>query len=61
MKKIAVLVKSSFGNYLKENNMGDIKEEYREEMQEVMFELKVKTSVFLKKLRNENKNPKVEL
>jgi len=61
MKKIAVLVKSSFSNYLKENNMGDIKEEYREEMQEVMFELKVKTSVFLKKLRNENKNPKVEL
>ena len=41
--------------------MGDIKEEYREEMQEVMLELKVKTSVFLKKLRNENKNPKVEL
>ncbi|MBS3926207.1 MAG: hypothetical protein KGZ34_05900 [Nitrosarchaeum sp.] len=61
MKKRTVLVKSSFGNYLKEINLGDINEEYREEMQAVMLELKIKTSVFLKKLRNENKNPKVEL
>ena len=41
--------------------MENIEEQYREEMQEVMLELKVKTSAFLKKLRTENKNPKVEL
>ncbi|MCV0412282.1 hypothetical protein [Nitrosarchaeum sp.] len=61
MKKRTVLVKSSFDNYLKGINLDDVKQDYREEMQEVLLELKVKTSVFLKKLRKENKNPKVEL
>lgn len=41
--------------------MENIEEEYREEMQAVMLELKVKTSIFLQKLRTQNKNPKVEL
>lgn len=60
MKKRIVLVKSSFGNYLKGINLDDAKQNYKEEMQEVLLELKVKTSMLLKKLRKENKKPKVE-
>ncbi|QLH10670.1 hypothetical protein [Nitrosarchaeum sp. AC2] len=60
MKKRTVLVKSSFGNYLKGINLDDAKQNYKEEMQEVLLELKVKTSMLLKKLRKENKKPKVE-
>jgi hypothetical protein len=40
--------------------LDDAKQNYKEEMQEVLLELKVKTSMFLKKLRKENKNPKME-
>ncbi len=60
MKKRTVLVKSSFSNYLKGINLDDAKQNYKEEMQEVLLELKVKTSMLLKKLRKENKKPKVE-
>lgn len=60
MKKRTVLVKSSFSNYLKGINLEDAKQNYKEEMQEVLLELKVKTSMLLKKLRKENKKPKVE-
>lgn len=55
------MVKSPFDNYLRGINLEDANDKYREEMQEVMFELKVKTAIFLKKIKNENKNPKVEL
>ena len=34
--------------------------EYRDTMQEVMFELKLKTDTFLKKLKEENKKSKIE-
>ncbi|WP_048109591.1 hypothetical protein [Nitrosarchaeum koreense] len=60
MKKRTVLVKSSFSNYLKGINLDDAKQNYKEEMQEVLLELKIKTSMLLKKLRKENKKPKVE-
>lgn len=60
MKKRTVLVKSSFSNYLKGINLEDAKQNYKEEMQEVLLELKIKTSMLLKKLRKENKKPKVE-
>jgi len=42
-------------------SLKDIKKDYREEMQEVMLELKVKTDVFLKKIKNESKKPKFEI
>jgi hypothetical protein len=42
-------------------SLKDIKKDYREEMQEVMLELKVKTDVFLKKIKKESKNPKFEI
>ena len=37
----------------------DIDQEYRDTMQEVMLELKLKTDKFLKKLKEENKKSKV--
>ncbi len=40
-------------------SMVDIDEQYKEEMEKVMLELKTKTSKFLKKLKDETKNPKV--
>lgn len=44
-----------------EINLRDVKKEYREEMQEVMLELQVKTAVFLKKISKESKNPKFKI
>ena len=40
-------------------SMTDSKEQYKEEMEKVMSELKTKTSKFLKKLKAETKDPKV--
>jgi len=40
-------------------SMTDVNEQYKEEMEKVMLELKTKTSKFLKKLKDETKNPKV--
>ncbi len=37
----------------------DIDQEYRDTMQEVMLELKLKTDKFLKKLKEESKKSKV--
>jgi len=34
--------------------------EYRDTMQEVMFELKLKTDTFLEKLKEENKKSKIK-
>jgi len=56
-----VSVKLSQDNYPIEINLRDIKKEYREEMQEVMLELQVKTAVFLKKISKESKNPKFKI
>ena len=36
----------------------DSQKEYREEMQEVMLELKIKTDEFMKKLKEQNKTSK---
>jgi len=36
----------------------DSQKEYREEMQEVMLELKIKTDKFMKKLKDQNKKSK---
>jgi len=36
----------------------DTKKDYRDEMQEVMLELKLKTDKFMKKLKDENKKSK---
>ncbi len=38
----------------------DMDKEYRETMQEVMFELKLKTDKFLKKLKEQSKKNKVK-
>ncbi len=40
-------------------SMIDVDEQYKEEMEKVMLELKTKTSKFLKKLKDETKDPKV--
>jgi len=39
--------------------MTDTDEQYKEEMEKVMLELKTKTCKLLKKLKDETKNPKV--
>ena len=36
----------------------DTEKEYKEEMQEVMLELKIKTDKFMKKLKEQNKTSK---
>ena len=36
----------------------DAQKEYREEMQQVMLELKIKTDKFMKKLKEQNKKSK---
>lgn len=38
----------------------EVEEEYREEMQEVMLELKIKTDKFLKKLKEQTRRPEFD-
>jgi len=38
----------------------NVAKEYRDTMQEVMFELQLKTDTFIKKLKDENKKSKIK-
>ena len=39
----------------------NVNEKYKEEMQEIMLELKIKTDKFLKKLKEDTKKSKIEM
>lgn len=48
----------NYNNLIRQTLEKDPQKEYREEMQEVMLELKLKTDKFMKKLKAENKKDK---